>query len=33
MKLNDFFQEQKTQGFTDIDKLELYQKFLYKKNL
>ncbi|MEI7563141.1 MAG: hypothetical protein WCJ39_05765 [bacterium] len=32
MKLNDFFQEQKKQGLSDIDKLELYQRFLYKKN-
>ena len=31
MKLNEFFQTQKTQSFTDVDKLELYQKFLYKK--
>ena len=32
MKLNDFFQEQRKQELSDIDKLELYQKFLYKKN-
>ena len=32
MKLNDYFSQQKTQQFSDIDKLELYQKFLYKKN-
>lgn len=31
MKLNDFFTQQKMQQFSDIDKLELYQKFLYKK--
>lgn len=31
MKLNDFFQDQKNQSFTDVDKLELYQKFLYKR--
>lgn len=33
MKLNEFFQTQKTQSFTDVDKLELYQKFLYKKTV
>lgn len=33
MKLNDFFQTQKNLSFTDVDKLELYQKFLYKKNV
>lgn len=31
MKLNEFFQTQKNTTFTDVDKLELYQKFLYKK--
>ncbi|MFA7717174.1 MAG: hypothetical protein WC875_00475 [Candidatus Absconditabacterales bacterium] len=31
MKLNDFFQEQKNHTLTDVDKLELYQKFLYKR--
>ena len=31
MKLNEFFQTQKDLIFTDVDKLELYQKFLYKK--
>ena len=31
MKLNDFFQEQKNHMLTDVDKLELYQKFLYKR--
>ncbi|MEI8090713.1 MAG: hypothetical protein WCG98_00150 [bacterium] len=33
MKLNEFFQTQKNTSFTDVDKLELYQKFLYKKDL
>jgi hypothetical protein len=31
MKLNEFFQTQQTTYLTDIDKLELYQKFLSKK--
>jgi len=31
MKLNDYFQAQKNHILTDVDKLELYQKFLYKR--
>lgn len=31
MKLNEFFDTQKNIVLTDIDKLELYQKFLYKR--
>lgn len=32
MKLKEFFETQQQQICTDVDKLELYQKFLYKKS-
>ncbi len=32
MKLQEFFDTQKQTSFTDIDKLDLYQSFLYKKS-
>ena len=31
MKLQEFFDTQKHTNFTDVDKLDLYQNFLYKK--
>ena len=32
MKLQEFFNTQKQTSFTDVDKLDLYQNFLYKKS-
>jgi len=32
MKLQEFFDTQKHTTFTDVDKLDLYQSILYKKN-
>ena len=32
MKLQEFFNAQKDISFTDVDKLDLYQHILYKKN-